>query len=106
MDVDYADNVEIRKSLSRFVYILFDTSFRWRVNQQHAVALSTPQEEYITLIEVVKEAMWLKEMISEWGFSQECVKIHCSSQSVTQLANHQMYHKLTKHVDIRLTFVN
>jgi len=49
--------------------------------------------------------MWLKGMIGELGITQECVKIHCDSQSAIHLANHQVYHERTKHIDIRLHFV-
>ena len=68
------------------------------------VALSTTQAEYIALVEGVKEALWLKGMIEEMGISQGCMKIHCDSQSVIHLANHQVYHERTKHIDLRLHF--
>ena len=44
-------------------------------------------------------------MIGELGITQECVKIHCDSQSAIHLANHQVYHERTKHIGIRLHFV-
>jgi len=53
----------------------------------------------------VKEAIWLKGMIGELRITQECVKIHCDSQSNIHLANHQVYHARTKHIDIRFHFV-
>ena len=59
----------------------------------------------IALIEGVKEAIWLKGMIGEMGIGQGCVKIHCDSQSVIHLVNHQVYHERTKHIDIHLHFV-
>ena len=79
VDSDYAGNVDIRKSLSGFVFTLFGTTISWKANQQSVVALSTTQAEYIALVEGVKEAMWLKGMIGELGITQECVKIHCDS---------------------------
>ncbi|MCH86141.1 aspartyl-tRNA synthetase [Trifolium medium] len=44
-------------------------------------------------------------MIGEMGTSQGCEKIHCDNQSVIHLANHQVYHERTKHIDIMLHFV-
>ncbi|KAK2447548.1 secreted RxLR effector protein [Trifolium repens] len=105
VDADYAGNVDTRKSLSGFVFTLFGTAVTWKANQQSVVALSTTQAEYIALVEGVKEAIWLKGMIGEMGISQGCVKIHCDSQSAIHLANHQVYHERTKHIDIRLHFV-
>jgi len=105
VDADYASNVDTRKSLSGFVFTLYGTTISWKANQQSVVALSTTQAEYIALVEGVKEAIWLKGMIGELGITQECVKIHCDSQSAIHLANHQVYHERTKHIDIRLHFV-
>ncbi|CAJ2636069.1 unnamed protein product [Trifolium pratense] len=105
VDADYAGNIDTRKSLSGFVFTLFGTAVTWKANQQSVVALSTTQAEYIALVEGVKEAIWLKGMIGEMGISQGCVKIHCDSQSAIHLANHQVYHERTKHIDIRLHFV-
>ena len=97
--------MDTRKSLSGFVFTLFGTAISWKANQQSVVALSTTQAEYIALVEGVNEAMWLKGMIGELGITQGCVKIHCDSQSAIHLANHQVYHERTKHIDIRLHFV-
>jgi len=44
-------------------------------------------------------------MIGELGITQECVKIHCDSQIVIRLDNHQVYHERTKHIGIHLHFV-
>ncbi|CAJ2651441.1 unnamed protein product [Trifolium pratense] len=105
VDADYAGNVDTRKSLSGFVFTLFGTAVTWKANQQSVVALSTTQAEYIALVEGVKEVIWLKGMIGEMGIGQGFVKIHCDSQCAIHLANHQVYHERTKHIDIWLHVV-
>lgn len=50
-DVDYKSNVNVMKFLSNFVFILFDTTINWKINQQHMMELSTTHVEYIALIE-------------------------------------------------------
>ena len=59
----------------------------------------------MALAEGVKESIWLKGMINELGIAQACVTIHCDSQSAIHLANHQMYHERTKHIDVKLHFI-
>ena len=54
----------------------------------------------MALAEVVKEAIWLKGMVNKLGIPRSCVTIHCDSQSVIHLANHQSYHERTKHIDV------
>jgi len=100
VDADYEGNVDTIKSLSGFVFTLFGTSVTWKANQPSVVALPTTQAEYISLVEGVKEAIWLKGMIGEMGISQGCLKIHWDSQSVIHLENHQVYHERTKHINI------
>jgi len=87
------------------VFTLYGTTISWMENQQSMVALSTTQAEYIIHVEGVKESIWLKGMIGELGITQECVKIHCESQSVIHLVNHEVYHERTNQIDIHLHFV-
>ncbi|XP_039687797.1 secreted RxLR effector protein 161-like [Medicago truncatula] len=69
VDADYAGNVDTRKSLSGFVFTLYDKAISWKANQQSVVALSTTQAKYIALVEGVKEAILLKGMIGELGIT-------------------------------------
>ena len=105
VDADFAGNVDTRKSLTGYVFTLFGTTISWKANQQSVVALSTTEAEYMALAEGVKEAIWLKGMVNELGIAQACVTIHCDSQSVIHLANHQMYHERTKHIDVKLHLI-
>lgn len=41
--------------------------------------LSTTQTKYISLVEGVKETIWLNEMIVEFEITPECVNINCDS---------------------------
>jgi len=69
------------------------------------VTSSTIQIEYIAFTKRVKEVLLLKRMIGELDIEQVYVTIDYKSQSVIHLANHQIYHEMTKHINIRLHFV-
>ncbi|WVZ05356.1 hypothetical protein V8G54_018702 [Vigna mungo] len=97
VDSDFAGCMDTRKSRSGYVFTLFGTAVSWRSTLQSVVALSTTEAEYYDLAEGVKEALWLK------GLKSVCV--HCDSQSAIHLANHQIYHSRTKHIDVKLHFV-
>lgn len=56
------------------------------------VVLSTIQEKYISLI-VVKESIWMKDMIGELWITR-CVKINYGSQSDIHLVKYQVYHEI------------
>ena len=64
--------------------------------------MSTTEIEYMAVVEVAKEALWLKGLVKELGLNQGGVQLHYDSQSVTYLAKHQVYYARTKHIDVRL----
>ena len=49
---------------------MYGTAISWKASQQSIVALSTTKAEYMTLVEGVKEAIWLKGMVNELGIAQ------------------------------------
>lgn len=53
----------------------------------------------------MKEALWLRGMISYFGINQDSVVILCNIESAIHLSKHQLYHERTKHIDVRLYFV-
>ncbi|WVZ24349.1 hypothetical protein V8G54_002893 [Vigna mungo] len=105
VDSDFARCMDTRKSRSGYVFTLFGTAVSWKSTLQSVVALSTTEAEYYALAEGVKEALWLKGLVRELGFDQKSVCVHCDSQSAIHLANHQIYHSRTKHIDVKLHFV-
>jgi len=50
--------------------------------------------------EASKEALWLR-MVATFSIIQDSIRVHCDSQSATHLAKDHMYHKRTKHIDVR-----
>ena len=69
------------------------------------MALSTTEAEYMAITEAVKEALWMKGILSALGFKQHQVIIHSDSQSALHLAKHQVFHERSKHIDVKLHFV-
>lgn len=104
-DSDYAANRDNRKSQSGYLFTLFGSAISWKSNLQSVVALSTTEAEYIALAEAVKESMWLRGILTDFGLEQKCVTVLCDSNSAICLAKHQMYHERSKHIDVRLHFV-
>lgn len=53
--------------------------------------------------EGIKEAIWLKGLITELGIKQKPMILHCDSQ--VHLSKHQIFHERSKHTDVKLHFV-
>lgn len=51
----------------------------WRTSLQSVVALSTTESKYIAATDAIKEAIWLKELTSEFVESNKIVVVYCDS---------------------------
>ena len=67
--------------------------------------MSTTESEYIALTEAVKEAIWLKGLVSELEGKLVSAVVYCDSQSAICLSKNQVHLERTKHIDIRLHFI-
>ncbi|KAH9684612.1 DNA (cytosine-5)-methyltransferase 1B [Citrus sinensis] len=105
VDSDYAADKDRRRSITCFVFTICGGAISWKSFLQSVVALSTTEAEYIALTEVVKEAIWLRGLVSELGFKQEVVIVGCDSLSDIQLSKNPKYHERTKHIDVRMHFI-
>lgn len=105
VDSDFAGNIDTRESQFGYVFNLFGSAVSWRSSLQSVVALSTTEAEYIAITKAVKEGIWLKGLLNDFGIEQGTATIKCDSQSVLHLAKHQVFHERSKHIDVKLHFV-
>ena len=67
VDVDFAGDIDSRKSTIGFVFTLSGTAISWALNLQKIVTLSTTEAEYIAATEAGKEMIWLYSFLDELG---------------------------------------
>jgi len=67
--------------------------------------LSTTEVEYIVATEGMKEAIWLRGLVSEHGLQQDVLVIFCDSQNAVHLTRNNKYHPRTKHIEIKHHFI-
>ncbi|XP_073138583.1 secreted RxLR effector protein 161-like [Henckelia pumila] len=103
-DLDYASDLDKRRSISSYVFTVDGNVVIWKSNLQNVLALSTTEAGYISHIEAVKEVLWIKGFVTELGFEQKVVTIFCDSQSSIHLSKNSVFHERTKHIDVRLHF--
>lgn len=100
-DSDFAGDLDKRRSTSGMVFTLGGSTISWRSCLQKVVALSTTEAEYMSLNEAVKEAIWLKGLLKDFGYEQKTVEIFCDSQSAIALSKNNVHHERTKHIDVK-----
>ena len=65
------------------------------------MTLSTTEAKYMTIVEVSKEVLWLRELVKTFGIIYDSVWVHCDSQSAIHLTKDHIYHKRMKHINVR-----
>ena len=59
MDLDFAGDIDKKKSTTSYVFTLAGAAVSWISKVQTVVALSTTEAEYIVDIQACKEAIWI-----------------------------------------------
>ena len=73
---------------------------------QPTVALSSAEAEYMAACAAVQEAIHLREFMSNIGYPQkEATTIFEDNQGCIALSGNPIFHKRTKHIDIRYHFI-
>jgi hypothetical protein len=104
-DSDWASQPH-RHSIAGYVFTIDGTAVSWSSKKQPIVALSSTEAEYIALTHAAKEAVWLRNLLSELLplFNSP---IHIFSDNQLAIANTKdsRFHSHTKHIDIRYHFI-
>eukprot|EP00253_Pinus_taeda_P002137 PITA_02137 len=85
-DSDWAGDPRDRKSIAGYVFTLGSGPITWACKKQDAISLSSAEVEYRGAVEASKEALWLRQILSEFGFEQQHpTTLWCDNQSAIQL---------------------
>lgn len=99
-DSDFRGDLDRRRSTTGYVFKVGGKTMSWKSGLQQVVALSTTEAEYISLVETIKEGLWLRGITEELGYDQTEVVVGCDSQSPICLAKNNVFHDRTKHVAV------
>ncbi|KAG8496044.1 hypothetical protein CXB51_009475 [Gossypium anomalum] len=65
VDADFAGDLDRRRFLAGYVFIIGGCAISWKATLQTTVALSATEAEYMAITEACKEAIWLKGLFSK-----------------------------------------
>ena len=99
-DADYAGDLDTRRSTTGFVFILSGGAISWSSKLQQTVAVSTTEAEYMASAQAVKEALWLKKLMWDFGVQIGAIKIYSDSQGAIKLLKHPIASIKSKHIDV------
>jgi len=105
-DSDWVGDPDDRKSTTGYVFTLGSGPITWAYKKHDAISLSSAEEEYRGAIEASKEALWLRQILSEFGFQeQHPTTLWCDNQSAIQLCKDPVQHQHSKHIELRMHFI-
>ena len=67
-DSDWAGDLDDRKSTVGYIFSFGLGPTTWSYNKNQAIALSSAEAEYRAAINASQEALWLRQILSEFGF--------------------------------------
>jgi len=105
-DADYGEDRDTRRSTTAYVVMLAGGAVSWASRLQPTVALSSTEAEYMATCAAVQEIMCLRQFFADIGFGQKnATTIYQDNQACIALSSNPIYHKRTKHIDIRYHYI-
>jgi transposase InsO family protein len=104
-DSDYAGDVETRRSTTGYLFLLNGGPISWASQKQPCVALSTTEAEFVAACDAAKNLLWLKQFFIDIDEIQNCTTLCIDNQSAIKLIYNPVYHKKTKHIDVKYNFI-
>jgi hypothetical protein len=105
-DSNYADDVDDRKSVGAYVFMLFGGAISWQAKKQSTVALSSTEAEYMAVTQAAKEALWWRAFMTSLGCpTLSPSTLYSDNLGCIALSKNPEYHSRTKHIDVKHHFV-
>jgi hypothetical protein len=99
-DADYAADAASRRSTTGYVFVLHGGAISWQSKRQPTIAASTTEAEYQAAAAAVREALWMRQLLSSLGFSIGAVLIWCDNKSTIALLQNPVVSGRSKHIDV------
>ena len=105
-DSDYGGDKADYKSTSGVIAYLGKTTICWYSSKQTSTAQSSCDAEIVAMNFAAKEIVWLRGFLAELGCPQnKPTKLLCDNQGAIQLAHNPVFHKRTKHIMIKFSYL-
>ena len=78
----------------------------WQTKKQPTIALSSAESELMSIVDVVKEALFFHQLISQMQYVVSLpIIIHVDNQSAIKIASNDIFRERTKHIDTKYHFI-
>jgi len=108
IDADWGGCHNIRKFTEAYLFLLYEGLISWCFKCQQSVTLFLMKAEYMTEMQAMKKAIWLRCFLSEIDYFHDnnVVIIWADNNKAMDLARNPEFHACIKHIDIQYHFVH
>ena len=97
---------EDRRAISSYAFLIDGGAVSWSSKHQELVSLSTTKSEYVAATHSMKEALWLRSLLTELFSSLKApTTLFSDNQAAIALTCDHQYHAHTKHIDMCYHFI-
>ena len=105
-DSDWASDPDNRHSMTGYTFILSGGAIAWATQKQRTVVLSSTEAEYMAITECAKHAQWTISLLRQLNFDIDLpLDPHCDLCGARAISINNVFHKRTKHIDIRYHYI-
>lgn len=105
-DADWANDISDRRSITGYLFKVFDCTVVWATRKQRTVSLSSTEAELCALCEATCDGTWLVRLLEEVGYrSNTPVPYHEDNQSTIRIIEEPRDRSRLKHIDVKDCFV-
>jgi hypothetical protein len=104
-DSDWASDPNSRCSTTGYIFQINGGTIAWATQKQRTIALSSTEAEYMALAECSKHAIWSIQLLQNLKIKLDLpITIYDDSKGACDIAKNNVFHKKTKHIEIKYHF--
>ena len=104
-DSDFAEELSTRKSTTGSIWIYNGSPISWNSKRQDLGTTSSTEAELVALDFVVKEGIWIRNLLKEIGIiHSKIIKVYADNQSTIKIVQGSRITQRTKHIDVKYMF--
>ncbi len=97
---------EDRHAITGYTFLIDSGAVSWSSKRQEIVSLLMTESKYVATMHSMKEALWLRSLLSEaFGSLTAATTLFSDNQAAIALTQDHQYHAHTKHIDVQYHFI-
>ena len=105
-DSDHGADAVERRSAGGMAFYLNENLVTWCSQKQKTISLSSCESEFMAATVVAKQALWLRNLISEITREKpKTVTLFVDNNSAIALMKNPVFHGRSKHIDLKYHFI-